>query len=1288
MKQTKKRKLFSLRLKRWIKRIWILFATLMVLFAISLTVFRALTPWAAQYKGALETRLSAVFGTSVSIQEMKTSWYWFEPVLKLDGVKISEKEGDVLNVKELFVGINLMRSFWHWRIQPGVLFVEDATLNFHEHNAHWQLDGVALNTDLKTVPEAGYSTVLDWLIAHQKIVMKRVGVTLHWDDGRVTSIKPLTVVASNNDGHYRVKGHASLAGEHPSALSLLADLNLPSGFSSGVRGQIYLSAERVDFAEWKTFFSTLGYQVNEGRGEFQLWLDVRNAHLAGAQAVMRLRDVVWKQAHDKRIRKFDRLSANMAWEETRDGWKWTADHVRFKANKTTWPENALTVTYRSDNDQYRVFIKTLLLEPTRTLLEGRGEALKPWFDMKPRGQLNHSQLGFQAGKLTYVLSRFTHLSWEEKGNIPGVTHLSGALAWEPKEGRFELDSENITISAKNKPPLNVDLLNVSMVWKALSHGWRISLDRGILKQEHGLFSARGTLDDFSSDSRGTIHGNLSFATHDSTFWWPYLPEKSLKPKLKAWLEHDVTRIDQFSGRVQLEGPLQAFPFDNHPGKFLVTGSMSGVDLRFNPDWSLITDISGTLRLDKRLLTGEIAEADFQQIPMREASLSVRDLGLNHEVLSVQGDAEAPLDELLSYIKKSPLHTKLSKLDMLILKKPGNLKLAIDFPFYPGPDKLQVKGVVDFQKNDLFLQEVPQTFGLHDLSGQLKFDEQGVVDSHLSARLFDEPMTLWVRSDHGDAPHLAIDMEGYLAASGLRDATALPVLSLVKGRAKMKGELLLTDEPNDLDSVRVTSSLQGLSIDFPEPFGKKRSDITPLIVETHFNLARGGMRLKTNYDKRLSTDLWFTGRLPTLKLMRGEVVLGEGQAVLRDKLGASIRGNFKTFDWTPWEPVLDKIRSKSNHQSSNDLQGFRSVSLSFEKAEVFKQHYQNMQLHAQHLPDHVWSIAMKEDLVSADLKYTPGKNALSGYISSWKMDLPEANALQADMLAKTAWKPRQIPNLNLKVGALEVRDVNAGKLSLKGTHVSDDVWRLDTGTLKSEAYELMAKGEWEEAPKLETRVDAHLQIHDLDKALTHWHASPVVEAHEGDIQFMGDWDGAPNDFSVKGVTGKMYIAFKDGRIKNLSPETEKKMALGKLLSILSLQTIPRRLKLDFSDLSKPGYSFDKFDGNFVLAHGIMETEDSAIDGPVARATMKGSLNLDKRLYELSLHITPHITASLPVVATIAGGPVAGIATWVASKLINQGMEKISGYTYDVSGPWHEPVVQQVHIYKKQSSSNNS
>ena len=135
-----------------------------------------------------------------------------------------------------------------------------------------------------------------------------------------------------------------------------------------------------------------------------------------------------------------------------------------------------------------------------------------------------------------------------------------------------------------------------------------------------------------------------------------------------------------------------------------------------------------------------------------------------------------------------------------------------------------------------------------------------------------------------------------------------------------------------------------------------------------------------------------------------------------------------------------------------------------------------------------------------------------------------------------------------------------------------------------------------------------------------------------------------------------------------------------------------MQLDFSDLSEKGYSFDIFKGNFNLKHGVMHSDDSYIDGPVAYASMKGDLDLINRVYDLDLRVTPYIAASLPIIVTIAGGPVAGpvagLATWVASKIINKGMQQISGYTYKISGPWSAPVVQQVSIDRKVTKAAKS
>jgi|GEM_PF-916036 len=1268
------------RLALWIKRIWMACAIFLVVFAIIVSIFRALTPWAAQYKPELETRLTALLGAPVSIQEMKTSWYWFEPVLKLDGVFVSEQgaSSSVLELKALLVGIDLMRSLLHWRIQPGVLFIEDGRINLKQEDAHWALELEENTSDgvIKASALTDFDDLLAWLLAHQKIVMKRVGVTLHWQDGRVTPIKPLTIVASNHNGHYRVKGHASLEGEQPSVISLLADLDISSGFASGTRGNLYLSAERVDFSEWRSFFKPMPYQITEGRGEFQLWLDLRNARPTSAQAVVRIRDLVWTKSNKEQSQTIDRLSANLVWEGTADGWRWSADHVRLKAGKTTWPENAMTLDYKAEEQRYRVFVKTILLEPARELLQEGPEVLQPLLLMKPRGQLNNTQLGFQDGKLDYVLSRFSDLSWRELGKIPAVNQLSGALAWEPKEGRLALDGEGVKLSLKNKAPLVFDLVNATVVWKALSHGWRVSFERGVLQHPNGVFSARGVLDDVSSDSAGTLQGDVSFALHDATFWLPYLPETHIKPKLNAWIQHDITRINQASGRVHVQGALQAFPFDEGPGDFLITGSMSGVDLRFNSNWPLTKDISATLHLDKRTLTAEVSQAMFQGTPIDHANLRVTDLGLAREVLSVRSEATAPCEDMLSYIANSPLHERLAKLDSLMIKRPAVLSLAMDFPFYPGPEPLKIQGRVDFQDNDLFVKDLSQTVGLHHLSGALPFDEHGVLTSRLSAQLFDEPMALDVHRISGKEHGLGIDMDGHLSVPGLQHALSVPVLTLMQGRVAFNSQVVITDDADDLDKVTMSSSLEGLDIALPAPLGKARDERVPLKIGTYFNLKRGA-RLSIDYDKRLSTDVWFDGQTLPFHLARGEVVLGGQQAVLTKKSGVALRCEFNRLDWKPWQAARVKLSDSSKTLSAATwLDSFQTVAFKFNEADVLNQHYKHIKLSAHREPDRAWSIAMNEEAVSANLIYDAKQDSLRGNVSRWIVAPSDLSASH-----KSKWKPNNIPNIDITLGSLQIGDVDAGKLSLKGKRLEGDVWRLESGALSAENYDLTFSGGWQEAPKPQTLIDARLKIHDLEAALNYWGISPVVEAKSGDLQLSGRWDGSPDDFSLKGIIGNMHIIFKDGRITHLSPETEKKMGLGKLLSILSLQTIPRRLKLDFSDLSKSGYSFDKFEGNFVLAHGIMATEDSAIDGPVARATMKGSLDLDKHLYDISLHISPYITASLPIVATIAGGPVAGIATWVASKLITQGMEKISGYTYDVSGPWLEPVVQQVHIYKK-------
>ena len=274
----------------------------------------------------------------------------------------------------------------------------------------------------------------------------------------------------------------------------------------------------------------------------------------------------------------------------------------------------------------------------------------------------------------------------------------------------------------------------------------------------------------------------------------------------------------------------------------------------------------------------------------------------------------------------------------------------------------------------------------------------------------------------------------------------------------------------------------------------------------------------------------------------------------------------------------------------------------------------------------------------------------------------------------------IPNLDVTVDAVNYKGIEMGKISFNSS-TKPGHWTLNAGRIETPEYAVGFKGDWvKQNDKNASSIEAEMHLSRLATALTRWHVTPVVDAHYGSMTFSGKWPSAFYDGSLKKLSGKMSLILRDGHISHLDRDTEKKLGLGKLLSILSLQTIPRRLKLDFSDLSHKGYTFDLFKGTFQIRSGIMSTDDSYIDGPVAFGRMSGDLDLVNQLYDLDLRIFPYVTASLPIVASIVGTPVAGVAVWAVSSLASKGMQKISGYTYKISGPWMSPVVQQISIDK--------
>ncbi len=1265
---------------KWTKKLWVAAATLFVLFAILFSIFRAMTPLVKQYKTQIEQQLSVLLGQPVSIGDLETGWYWFQPVIKMDNVKFNDASHQAVVVNQLQVGINLWRSLWRWQVQPGVLYVRETAITLRQiSDSQWTVDGLQSNPSVAAADKKAYLPMLAWLLSQDTIVLNNVALTIRLQDNSVLPLQHVTLKVKNGSGHLRLSGTAQLAQEASTAFSVVADLTVDPDDLKTLAGHVYLSTSHFFPNQWQSLLPNLPVKIKQGECDVKLWVDLDQGHLSNVQSVIRLDDFAWTETggNQPKERRLQGLSGNFAWKRNANkGWHLVADHLQLHLDDVIWPENAFQLDYTAANDSYTLFVKNILLAPLANADISWPESVQSLFAKKPRGDLNDTQVIITNEKVSYVLTRFADLGWQATPTVPGVAHLSGVLYWEPTEGHLGLDGENVTISPQKQPALTFNLLNTDLAWKSLSNGYRVSLDRLVLSHPDLVLSANGVLDNPKTPE---AHMQLSadFSAKNAKKFMTYLPSQYLKPKLDTWLKQDIKRIAHASGRVTLNGKLSDFPFDNQPGEFSVVSHLSGVNLLINKDWPMNRDIDADLIVDKRSLIVNIDQANLHGVMIHQINLSIPNIGLGRESLLIHGQVQASGEQVKGYIFATPLRDHLSRWRAIEIGNDVALDLRLDIPLYPESDHVMALGTLSLDQNPITIHFPVANIHVDDVSGVLHFNEYGLTDGELRGELGGAPISLHAQSLIKPKQGTVLSIEAEASADYLEKNFQAPWLKLTSGQLRAAALWTIYANPADPDELHVDSSLEGFGIDLPSPLGKKEPDIAPTTMDIRFDPKQ--LRLQWDYNHQLRGQIFLANNAERYQLDHGHIHVGQGKFVTQNNKGLVITASLPTVDLADWRDTWHALTAET--KSTQEWDVIQSIDLKIDDLYLLNQKFHQVALSMHPVNRDDWKLHIEQADVSGDLHYSVSKHALSGDFKRIYLQQAHQVVTKKQHDAKLTLKPKDIPNLSLSINDLKVRDVQVGAVQVKATS-TPTLWRLDEAVVAAPEYRFNLNGEWKvlNGPD-ESHLNVNFEMRDLSKSLERWHVKPVVQAHRGRGTLKGKWQGAFYDFSLSHLSGDMELVFKNGRISHFDKETEEKLGLGKLLSILSLQTIPRRLQLDFSDLSEDGYSFDIFKGSFQIKQGVMSTHDSYIDGPVAYARMNGDLDLSKHLYDMNLRITPYITASLPIVATIAGGPIAGVATWVASNLINKGMQQISGYTYKISGPWLDPVVQQVSIEKK-------
>jgi uncharacterized protein YhdP len=265
-------------------------------------------------------------------------------------------------------------------------------------------------------------------------------------------------------------------------------------------------------------------------------------------------------------------------------------------------------------------------------------------------------------------------------------------------------------------------------------------------------------------------------------------------------------------------------------------------------------------------------------------------------------------------------------------------------------------------------------------------------------------------------------------------------------------------------------------------------------------------------------------------------------------------------------------------------------------------------------------------------------------------------------------PAAIPVLAGRVGELRFDGETFGGLEFTSAR-GDDGLDFDSLELRGDYGHISGRGSWRgSAASSESRLVATADFSDFGAFLGHFGVRDLVRGGRGKLKADLAWPGSPGAFDFPALTGTVGGDLRKGTLPDVEP------GVGRLFGILSLDSVIRRLSLDFRDVFGRGFAVDRMSGNLALAAGQAQLKNLRVRGPAANLTLNGSTSLKDRSLDVDVLAVPQVTSTLPLAGAIAAPPV-GAAIYLGQKMLGGTLDKVAEQRYRVTGTWAEPKIDK-------------
>lgn len=978
---------------------------------------------------------------------------------------------------------------------------------------------------------------------------------------------------------------------------------------------------------------------------------------------------------------YSRLAFALSAQKANDQWSATLSDLDATRSDSSWQAKQISARWsRSGQGALKVSGEAdrVALDNIWPLLAylPEGEGLARVRAMQAHGALNDVKFSLTRTApdvpVTYsVQTRLEGVGFAPVLRMPGFSGISGDLDANHEGGQLQLAARQIEFDLPRmfRQVLFASSAEGVVSWQREDVGLVVSTDQLRVQGDDGRAVARMHLT-LPGDGSSPILDlfaqgeDLKVASAHK-----YLPADKMGPKTLEWFDSALVDGRIPTAEFQYKGPMRSFPFRNNEGTFLARAQVENALFNYQEGWQPARDLVAEVEFRNQGMRVRATAGTIGNVRVNQANAEIPDL--KQSELLIKASAGGDLDAGLALLRDSPLGPRLGETFARLGGRgsmTADVRLALPLKRI---DDREIDVTAHFADATVTMQKVAAP--VRALTGELTVKNTLIAGADLKGRFLGGPLAVKIEQQSDTAAQL--EATGHAESAELQKLFALPGIVKLTGATDWRMSMPIASGDTEAArrrNIKIDSNLLGLGIGLPEPLGKGASDERTLQVALEIDdeqlLSRSSYGdVRALIRMRQGGDGW--------TLDRGGVRADAVAPALPSHRGLRIEGNVQRFVLDDWLALRPSPSSAGATAPKND--------------------------DARTLSDYLQAANVRvADFQLFGYRFADLRGVLQSTQSGWRVDVSGENAAGQVLIPETftgsqplratmerlainkaprqegALKkdedmdPRILPNMQVYVSDMRVGTRTIGAVELKATRVPQGI-RFDNATVLAESVRADARGQWlNTVDGQHSTLNATIESKDVAATLRALDYTPFIEARRGAIKADLAWQGGYDGNILEHASGAIRVEAETGQLVNLQP------GAGRVLGLFSVGALPRRLALDFSDLTEKGLAFDTVHGDFELRDGNAYTSNLLLRGPAAEIGIAGRTGLGTRDYDQTAVVTGNLGASLPVAGALAGGPVVGAAILLFSQVFKEPLKGITRGYYRITGPWDDPVVERV------------